>query len=131
MCCYVWQSQNLFKRYFCLKNGENGPKLGFLKFIGKFSYFFLNSVYNEGFYYLLYSCTNLIFGKNLVPEIWAKMLSANQATGFLNQLCLENKMMKKSDFLYIDTDSWKLEVDWKILWWVWSRMGCTTLFSGL
>ena len=25
------------------------------------------------------------FGKNLVPEIWAKMHPANQITGFLNQ----------------------------------------------
>ena len=28
------------------------------------------------------------FGKNMVPEIWVKMLFANQITGFLNQLYL-------------------------------------------
>ena len=32
-------------------------------------------------------------GKNIFPEIWAKMLSANQIAGFLNQL-LQNKSMK-------------------------------------
>ena len=27
-----------------------------------------------------------MFGKNLVPGMWAKMLSANQIAGFLNQI---------------------------------------------
>ena len=31
---------------------------------------------------------------------------------------------EKSDFLHVDTDSWKLEVDWKILGWAWSKNGC-------
>ena len=52
-----------------------------------------------------------MFGKDLVLDIWAKMLFANQITGFLNQLCHKNKMMKKPDFLHADTDSWKLEID--------------------
>ena len=30
----------------------------------------------------------------LVPEIWAKMFSANQIAGFFNQLYLQNKSMK-------------------------------------
>ena len=69
--------------------GKNlfAQKMGFLKFVGKFShYFFLNLVYNQSLYYFLYSCTNPIFGKNLFPEIWAKTLLANQITGYLNQL---------------------------------------------
>ena len=33
-------------------------------------------------------CTNPIFGKNQVSEIWAKMLLTNQIAGFLNQLYL-------------------------------------------
>ena len=33
-----------------------------------------------------------------------------------NQLYLLKKMMKWSDFLHVDTNSWKLKVDWKILW---------------
>ena len=36
-------------------------------------------------------------------------------------------MMKKPGFLYIDTDSWKLKVDKKILGWAWSKMGVATL----
>ena len=39
--------------------------------------------------------------------------------------------MKKPDFLHVDTDSWKLKIIWKILWWVWSKMGVATLVSGL
>ena len=33
------------------------------------------------------------------------MLSANQTTGFLNQLYIKNKAIKKPDFLHVDTDS--------------------------
>ena len=43
------------------------------------------------------------------------MLLANQITGFLNQLYLWKKMMKKPGFLHVDTNSWKLKVDQKIL----------------
>ena len=72
------------KKNFCPKNGENGPEIGFLGFVGKFSHkFFLNLVYKET-YYFLYSCTNPILSKIVVPEIWAKMFSANQIAGFLN-----------------------------------------------
>ena len=60
------------------KWAKNGPKTGFLEFIGKLSHlFFLNLVYKEILQYLLYSCTNPIHGEILVPEIWAKMLSTN------------------------------------------------------
>ena len=49
-------------------------------------------------------------GKYLMSEIRVKMLSANQIAGFLDQLYLKNKMMKKPDFLHVDTDPWKLKV---------------------
>ena len=73
--------------------------------------------------------------KDLVSEIWAKMLLANQIAGFLNQLYLYKKIMKKPDFLHVDTDSQKLKIDQKILAghgqkWVWSfwsqdaKIGC-------
>ena len=45
--------------------------------------------YNENLYHMLCSCTNLIFGKNLVPEIQAKMLSVNPSAGFFKQLSPE------------------------------------------
>ena len=32
----------------------------------------------------MYSCPNPVLGKNLLPEIWAKMLSVSQIAGFLN-----------------------------------------------
>ena len=67
---------------------KNGPKMGqkqvFFEFIRKFNhYFFLNLVYKE-ILYLLYHCRNPLLGKNLVPEICAKMLSTNQIAVFLN-----------------------------------------------
>ena len=60
---------------------------------------------------MLYSCKKPIFGKYLVSEIWAKMFSAYQITGFLNQLYLSNKMIKKPNFLHVDTDLRKVKVD--------------------
>ena len=75
------------KKKNCPKNGESGRNIGFFEFIEKFRYYlFLNLIYNESLYYLLYLCINLIFGKNLVPVIWTKMLLANQIVGFLNQI---------------------------------------------
>ena len=50
-------------------------------------------------------------GKNLVPEVWAKMFSAHQIAGFLNQLYLWNKIMKEPDFMHVDTYSWKSNID--------------------
>ena len=35
-----------------------------------------------------------MFGKNPVPETWAKILSANQIAAFLNVPNLQNKSMK-------------------------------------
>ena len=35
-----------------------------------------------------------MFGKIVIPEIWAKMFSANQVAGFINQPYLENKSVK-------------------------------------
>ena len=69
---------------FAPEMGKMGQKQGFFEFIGKLShYFFLNKVYKE-ILYLLYSCTNPILGKILLPEIWAKMLSTNQIAVFLS-----------------------------------------------
>ena len=35
-----------------------------------------------------------MFAKNLVPEIWAKMLSADQIAVFLNEKNVQNKSVK-------------------------------------
>ena len=77
--------------------------------------FFLILIYKESLYYLLYCSTNPIFWGNLVPEIWAKILLVNQIAGFLNQLDLQNKVMKRPDFLHVDTNLWRLKVAWNIL----------------
>ena len=78
--CQKWAKNRVFKIYW---------KIQLL--------IFLNLVYKESLYYLLYSCTNSISGKNLIP--------ANQITGYLNQLYLQNKTMKKPDLMHADTDS--------------------------
>ena len=64
-------------------------KTRFFEFTGKFGYHFYLSLFtNENLYYLLCSCTIPIFGKNLVPVVCLRMLSANQIAGFFNQLYL-------------------------------------------
>ena len=73
--------------------------------------------------YLLCSCTNPIFGKLFVLEMWTKMFSANQIAGFFNQSYLQNKSKKYPDFLHIGTYSHKLKGDQKTLGWAWSDMG--------
>ena len=45
-----------------------------------------------------------------IPEIKAKTLSANQITGYLNQLFLQNKSIKQPHVLHVDTNSQKLKV---------------------
>ena len=75
----------------CPKNVENGAKIVvFLDLLENLVIiFFLRFLFqNKNLFYFLYSCTNLILGKNLVAEIWGKMLSANQIAEFLNQLYL-------------------------------------------
>ena len=54
---------------------------------------FLNLAYSKHFYYLIY-LTNLMFGKNLVPELWIKMLLTKHTAYYLNQLYHSNEMMK-------------------------------------
>ena len=118
------------------KWNKNVPKNGFFEYIEKFcDYVLLNLFYNENLYYLLCSWTDPIFGKTLVPEISAKMFSANQIAGCFNRTYLQNKSMKQSDFFYSDKNSHKLKLIKKILdgrdqkwvWPVWSRdskIGC-------
>ena len=72
------------KNFFCLQNWENGPKTGFFQYIGKFcDLFWLHLFYNENWYYLLCSCTNPIFKKIFIPEIWAKCSQPIRLQDFL------------------------------------------------
>ena len=59
------------------------------------------------------------------------MLSANQIAGFLNQLLLQNKLMKQPNFFHVDTNLQKLKVDCVLSGWAWSRLGVANLVSGL
>ena len=43
---------------------------------------------------MLCAWKNSIFEKNLAPELWAKMLLANQIVEFLDQLYIQKKLMK-------------------------------------
>ena len=65
------------------KWAKNKSKIGFFEVFGKLShYFFLNLFYNKSLHYVLYFCISFKFGKNLIPDICAKMLFANQIVGF-------------------------------------------------
>ena len=102
------------------KNCGNGPKIGFFVLKEKFGHkFSLNLFYNESLYYLLCSCTNPLFGKSVVPEMWVKVPSAIQIARFLNQPFLQNKLMKQPHFWHVDTKSEKLKGDWKFFGWAW------------
>ena len=80
--------------FFCPQNWEKWARNRVFEFIKKFGhYFLLNLFYNENLY-LLCSWTNPIFGKVFVPEIWAKIFSANLIPKFFNHLYLQNKSMK-------------------------------------
>ena len=52
-----------------------------------------------------------MFGRNSVPEIWAKMVSANQIAVFLKDRNLTNKSMKYPDILHVDSNSKNLKFD--------------------
>ena len=85
-----------------------------VEFIEKLGHQFLLILFhNENLYYLMCSCTNPIFGKIFVPKIWVEMFSAIQIVGFFNQPYIQNKSMKQSDFLQVDTNSCKLKIDQK------------------
>ena len=59
------------------------------------------------------------------------MLSANQFASFFNQPYLQNKSVKLSDFLHVDTNSHKSKVYQNFFGWAWSKMGMTSLVIGL
>ena len=65
----VTEPDFLEKNYFPKKIVEMDQKKNFSEFEKKFSHSFsMNLFHKENLYYLLGSCTNTIFGKNLVPE---------------------------------------------------------------
>ena len=96
---------------------KNVPKIEFFEIVEKFGhYFFLDLFYKERSYYLPCYCANTLFGKYLFPEIWAKMLLANQIAPFLNQPEIIHEI---ACFLLADTNSRTL----RLLKSVWVGMG--------
>ena len=102
------------------KKEKKKKKKSFLNLYGNF-------VYYRSLYYLMYSCKNSVFGKNLVSEISTKMLFVNHITGFLNHYISRTKQGKI--FCHVNTNSWKLKViekywdehDQKWVWPLWSQ----------
>ena len=95
-CVAVWGRARFFEKKNVLlqKWGKWAKNRGFFNLMGNLlNGFYLNLIYKKNLYYLLYSCAKPILGKNLVPEILAKMLLTNQIVKFLNWLCLLNKIM--------------------------------------
>ena len=67
----------------CGKCAQKRTKTGFFEFIEKFGHlFFVTLTVDESLNNLLCCCTKIVSGKNLDPEIWVKMLLANQIAEF-------------------------------------------------
>ena len=82
------------KTFFPTKNGEiDQEKVFYLQTVLVINFHRICSIIK--IYYLLRSL-NLMFQNNLVSEIKAKVLSANQIGRFSNQLFLQNESMKQS-----------------------------------
>ena len=59
------------------------------------------------------------------------MFSASQIAGFLNQPYLQNKSIKWTDFLLVDSNILKLKDDQNSFDWTWSEVGVASLVMGL
>ena len=82
-------------------------KIGFLEFKETWSLIFHVLILCIKFLFALFllkSCR-----KNLVPEIMAKIPSANQVARFLNVLFLLSKLMKQSHFSMVIWPIWSLD----------------------
>ena len=135
MWCCAWQSYIFWKNIFTQnigKMGQKWPEIGF------FEFWLENLVIN---FFWIWSVTKVYiiccivakkayFKKSGSRDMIQNSLSQSSAR-FLNNFYLWNKSTKKPNFLYINTDSWKLKADWKILGWTWSKTGVATLVSGL
>ena len=55
------------------------------------------------------------------------MLSANQISGFLNELFLQNGLMNQHHFLHVLTNSQKTKVERTFFGWAWSKTDMANL----
>lgn len=69
-------------------------------------HFFFNLVSNETLYYLLYSCTDPIFWKYLIPKIWAKTFLTNQIALLKSAVSIVQNCDIAYWYNFIETKSW-------------------------
>ena len=98
--CNIWHGarnpyENVCDRAKCLGKFfvQRFLKISFLNLRKIWNWLLLNLFCNKNLCYLVCSCTNLIFLKNLIPAIWIKMLLVNHVTRFCNKTYLLNKLM--------------------------------------
>ena len=89
----------LEKKKICYKNWANGPKMcqkqGFLSLLKNLvSHFYWVCSVMKIYFICCVPAQIPYLGKFIVPEIWAKIFSANQIARFFNQPYLQNKSMK-------------------------------------
>ena len=106
---------DFLEEFFLPKDWENGPKTCFFLVNWKIWSFLLNLFYNEHLYWLLCSCTNTIFGKIFVPEIWAKCSQPITLQNFLINYISRTNQWKSLIFLHVDTNAYKLKVNQNFL----------------
>ena len=75
-------------------------------------------------------------GKNLVLELWPKMLSANQIAGIFDHLYLLKGLIPHFDCLHGCRHPWKEEAECNICGWPWLDLHrhaqiCQILFNGV
>ena len=77
--------------------------------------------YNENSYFLLCSCTDLVFGKMFVSTIWAKMFSASQIIGFFLPT-IPSEQITELAWAFACWYKFTLKVDQKFFGWAWSKV---------
>ena len=109
------------------KYAKNGQKIGFSNLLENLviNFFWIWSIMK------VYTVCCILAQIPYLGKIWFLRYGPKCSWPIRLQDFKINYISKKPHFVHIDTDSWKIEVDWKILGWAWSKMGVATLFSGL
>ena len=87
--------------------------------------------YSENLYYLLCSCTNPIFGKNLFLRYRPDISDISDCRIFKSTISHFSRTNWWNRLLHFDTTLQKLKVDRKFFGWTYSKMGGANLVSGL
>ena len=108
------------------KMGKMGQKKGFLNLLKSLviDFFWIWSMWS----FILFA---IFLCKSYIWEISGPWDVAQNSLGQLNCRIFKSTRTKQWNSLIADTNSWKVKVDWKILRWVWSKMGVANLVTGL